>query len=506
MDIFLISESTNLDTLVNTISSQFPAKIEPPWQVRRTYYDTFDWALYNNGLCLYHTSEVFSLCSLEDNSVLQTIPHNSDVPPDLSEVLPDSAVSGKLKQVLAIRPLLARGTLQTKIQTIHILDGLEKTVVHVIIERTRAGRRSPINLVILKPVKGYRRHHRGLSLLLSGIGSRHEARDAFGFLLGAAGAMPGDSSSNMRVQLNPDMTARQAAITILKRLLEVMRQNAPGITEDVDTECVHDFRVAVRRTRSALRKIKCVFPDQVVQSFRDRFSDLGRASNTLRDLDVYLQNRRRYEEMLPAELRSALAPLFEILKADRDRMHREFSAILKGRSLRSLLQDWEEVLNNPARSDGVRPKNADRPALQMGRKYILRQHSRVIALGSKVNDATPDREMHALRIQCKHLRYLLEFFSSLFPQEKVSALIAHLKTLQDNLGEYNDLSLQQSRLRSLLPRATTSQNDKTGMAVAIGGLITVLYRRQQDVRRAFEQTFGGFSATDSTDMYRELFE
>jgi len=128
-----------------------------------------------------------------------------------------------------------------------------------------------------------------------------------------------------------------------------------------------------------------------------------------------------------------------------------------------------------------------------------------MALGGTINDSTPDKELHRLRIQCKNLRYLFEFFSSLFPQAKAMTLIKQLKRLQDNLGEYNDLALQQSQLESIMSCSTKKQNDNVQSAVATGGIIAMLHQRQQVVRKAFSQSFNEFSSAKNKKLYRELF-
>ena len=47
------------------------------------------------------------------------------------------------------------------------------------------------------------------------------------------------------------------------RSLQTLRINEDGVRKDLDSEFLHDFRVAVRRTRSALSQIKGVFPAAV---------------------------------------------------------------------------------------------------------------------------------------------------------------------------------------------------------------------------------------------------
>ncbi len=63
---------------------------------------------------------------------------------------------------------------------------------------------------------------------------------------------------------------------------------------------------------------------------------------------------------------------------------------------------------------------------------------------------TEDEVVHQLRINCKKLRYLMEFFAPLFPENEIKTLIKALKLLQDNLGNFNDYSVQQIFLRQVL--------------------------------------------------------
>ena len=42
-----------------------------------------------------------------------------------------------------------------------------------------------------------------------------------------------------------------------------MTENLPGLLDDIDTEFLHDFRVAVRRTRSTLKLGRPALPAEV---------------------------------------------------------------------------------------------------------------------------------------------------------------------------------------------------------------------------------------------------
>ena len=49
------------------------------------------------------------------------------------------------------------------------------------------------------------------------------------------------------------MPAGAAAAAILLRLLDTIDANVGGVLTDTDTEFLHDLRVSVRRSRSALK-------------------------------------------------------------------------------------------------------------------------------------------------------------------------------------------------------------------------------------------------------------
>ena len=74
---------------------------------------------------------------------------------------------------------------------------------------------------------------------------------------------PGSYSAKFNIKLDPDMRSDEATKSILRKLLQVMRINEANIDKDLDTEFVHEFRVAIRKTRSALGQIQYVLSFQL---------------------------------------------------------------------------------------------------------------------------------------------------------------------------------------------------------------------------------------------------
>jgi len=62
--------------------------------------------------------------------------------------------------------------------------------------------------------------------------------------------------------------------------------------------------------------------------------------------------------------------------------------------------------------------NAAVPIIDLARKRIYKRYQRVVSDGDYILTHTQDELLHALRIECKKLRYLMEFFASLFPKKE----------------------------------------------------------------------------------------
>ena len=153
----------------------------------------------------------------------------------------------------------------------------------------------------------------------------------------------------------------------------------------------------------------------------------------------------------------------------------------------------------------LEPKNSRLPIERLAKKVITKRLQKILDIGKNIHPETPDEELHHLRIQGKKLRYSLEFFSSLFPEKEMKKLIKQLKVLQNNLGDFNDLSVQQEMLRDYLAAIKPGTVKSKKLSAAIGGLLTNLYHEHRQIRNRFEETFGEFSAPDNLALYRSLF-
>ena len=148
----------------------------------------------------------------------------------------------------------------------------------------------------------------------------------------------------------------------------------------------------------------------------------------------------KYRASVPAALRADLDPLDDFLVRHQEIEHGELVQFLNTYRFESLMSSWNEFLEQPLQDQTDRPE-ADTPILDLASRRIWRSSRRVLKKGKAIEPETEAEALHRLRIECKKLRYLLEFFSSLYSEDEILQLINALKRLQDNLGDFNDLEV-----------------------------------------------------------------
>ena len=300
------------------------------------------------------------------------------------------------------------------------------------------------------------------------------------------------------------MRSDEATKVLLRYLLQIVKINGDYIKKDLDTEFLHDYRVAVRRIRSALGQIKSVFPPKTVGGFKRDFAFVGKSSNSLRDLDVYLLKETAFKAMLPAVLKEDIDPLFDYLRKKRSRAFRQVVKNLESIKYQQIIKRWEEFLTE-SQEDAAEEANARFPVIDLARKSIFKQYRRVIRTSVPISEAVEDQELHDLRLECKKLRYLMDFFSGLFSAKKIDAFIEQLKTLQDCLGDFNDSCVQEEYLAAIAEELPATDQKTQRALLAIGSLIGSLDRKKRSVKKAFLQIFAEFASSENKREFHKLF-
>lgn len=487
--------------------------------VRRTLFDTFDWRLFAEGSVLEHqvgsSSAWLVWRTLDGGEVLGR--YRLDEVPRFVTDLPPGPVTDRLADVVEMRALLPLATVEGRRTTLRMLDDEEKTVARVVVDDgprvvadgvDRPGRRGGSRLaptVEVLPVRGYDDEAAELTALLASQVVLRPADDELDVAaLRAAGREPRGYTGKLRLSLAPELTALEAWATVFRTLLHTIQVNEPGLRADLDSEFLHDYRVAVRRTRSVLGQAKGVLPPDVRARFADEFRWLGTITSPTRDFDVFLLEVPEFRAAVPAERRHDLDP-FEAFVADRQRVaHAALAAELDTPRYRTLLGDWQAFLDAPS-ADPTEAPDAARPAGEVAAERIWRAYRKVIRDGRRIDDASRPEDLHTLRKDAKKLRYALECYGSLFDPGDVGAVVRDLKGLQDVLGEYQDCQVQIGSLEGFGQEMLDAGDVPASSIIAIGFLVDHLGERERAARAAFAERFGRFDAEPVRQRMRRQF-
>ncbi len=90
------------------------------------------------------------------------------------------------------------------------------------------------------------------------------------------------SSYEEDVKLSPDDRAISAVTRIAQFLVLSMQRNEDSIIEDKYKECLHQYRVSIRKLRSLLALIKRVYPPEDSERLRSAFGRYSKDTNNLR--------------------------------------------------------------------------------------------------------------------------------------------------------------------------------------------------------------------------------
>ena len=247
-----------------------------------------------------------------------------------------------------------------------------------------------------------------------------------------------------------------------------------------------------------------MLPLPVLNRYKREFAWLGQITGNTRDLDVYLLTFDDYRNSLPESMQTDIEPLRDFLKRHWKIEQGKLVRSIDSARYRRLVSSWREFLETPVKERSTLP-NARRPVYEVACERIWRVYRRILKEGNAIVADTPAEALHELRKTAKKLRYLMEFFQSLFPSKQIKRLIGVLKSLQNNLGDFQDYEVQVATLKHFSEQMVEEDAVPAGTLLAMGMLIEGLERRQHQARLEFAERFTHFSLPDNQTRFRELF-
>lgn len=250
--------------------------------------------------------------------------------------------------------------------------------------------------------------------------------------------------------MNDVASGRDLIARALRRLMATIRETHQRVLamysprppeQPADEEAVHDFRVALRRSRTALHVAQNIWSTKRLRRIDRELRYYGRKTGLLRDDEVLLgtldavktglerqDETRAWLDKLGREGLSTQRSIMRIVR-DGPRPNEATSGRKPIRPLRIVLDKLDEVLETEP------SKNL--PALELAGVSVHRAlyEVRRAALAADVHNASA---MHTLRIREKRLRYTVELFAEQLGEEG-TRLQHHATRLQKRLGDLHDL-------------------------------------------------------------------
>jgi CHAD domain-containing protein len=484
---------------------------------RRTWFDTFDWRLYRAGLLLEYVAArrggELLLASIGDphqGLARQPVTGWRLTAPHLAADIPDGLLAARVSSVTFPRALLPVATVAGAASVTRLLNADGKTVARLVLESpavVSADRpRLPPRLAITE-IRGYPgQARRAAQIVAQAPGVQPASDTVLADALAAVGRRPGDYSNKVDAPVSEAMPAVGAVAAILLRLLDTLEAHVGGVIRGIDTEFLHDLRVSVRRTRTALKLLgdALVAAEALTVDELDRFAAdfkwLGDLTTPTRDLDVHLLEFARLAAGLAAARPEDLEPFRSFLQRRRLRASRALARGLRSPRFGALTAEWRKTLlaARDAESIGPRGGGPDRSGTtrELAADKTLRAFRTVARRGGAITPASPHESLHDLRKRCKELRYMLEFFAPLHDPATYGKVIGDLKRLQDCLGQFQDSEVQVAEIRALAEAMLAADAAPAVTLLAMGEITSGIAARQAAARADFERRFAAFAGAD----------
>jgi CHAD domain-containing protein len=241
----------------------------------------------------------------------------------------------------------------------------------------------------------------------------------------------------------------------LRAQLNAIGRHDPAVRVGSDPEDLHKLRVAVRRSRAALREARSLLGEEQGRTLRAELKWLGGQLGPARDLDVLIARLRGEVAELDGPDAVPAGKIVMQLESERGAAQQGVLAALESSRYAELLALLEQTVDAPpvATSDVSLERLAQREFRKLDRQ--------VKALG-----ATPSNDaLHRARIQAKRLRYATELSSQLLGKDG-RRLVSAAKSFQDVVGAHQDAVVAEDHIRAAVRRARG-----VGTGLAAGRLI-----------------------------------
>ncbi len=228
-----------------------------------------------------------------------------------------------------------------------------------------------------------------------------------------------------------------------------MLSHADGTRTGENIEDVHQMRVAIRRMRSAFRLLDAYYKSRRTRPFTLFLKAIAAQLGAIRDLDVLIEDLEAKRGELDEIHREPLQAIIDTLDKKRRKARKKLVVRLDGVDYATFVNEYAAFLTRPGRG-AITPESATTP--HQVRHVLPREiHAHladVRAYDDVIMAGAEPASLHALRIEFKRLRYIVDYFKDVLGNSGTEYVKA-IKTMQDLLGRYNDIEVAHSYLEKI---------------------------------------------------------
>ena len=286
-----------------------------------------------------------------------------------------------------------------------------------------------------------------------------------------ASEVPVPATKSRSLALTPDVSLDRLIDEVFRECLRhVLANRLPALADD-EPEGLHQLRVAIRRTRSALRLFDDVVDPSCARALARELRWVGVRLSAARDWDVFVDE--------------TLSPLIQALPDHKglrrlDRRARKRRVAVRDRVRRAIestrFAQLSGALEAGLGAGGWRPAVGTKRAARLSESargvtgpWLEFRLARVQSLADRM-DALAAKDLHRLRLRVKHLRYAAECLAPLHAEQWAGRPLRRLARVQDALGRIQDAGVAEQFAREIEQSTKKKKRRKVahGVDVVVG--------------------------------------
>jgi CHAD domain-containing protein len=242
-------------------------------------------------------------------------------------------------------------------------------------------------------------------------------------------------------KIRPDVSAAEMASLQTRKWLKNVFFYLPKAAgkKEGKARYVHQLRVASRRAAAALDLYANFMPQKQKAKLEKELKVIRRAAGKARDLDMLIA-------LLEKErIGQGAAQILKLAQRSRDKAQKDLVRTRRRAEEQDLEQLAGKLVKDIESAEGKDTRFGPWSRAQL-RPAVRAFFDAAPAAGAGLKD------LHAFRIKSKQLRYKMEMVQRAFPAAFKKDILPRIESLQERLGDINDIASRQRRMRKWISR------------------------------------------------------